>query len=459
MGFSNIPSNVLQILKASKKSNLIFVESTKQLVQSAQIFNPNFHFNLASNYLCTMKKVGIIGGGQLGMMTIEAANKNVPAHFVVLESAKDCPAGHLTQVFIPGSLNSDANIRELALASDILTWEIEHINVDTLIALQTEGKPVVPNPHVLKIIQNKGQQKRHYTLHNLPTAPYQILHHSQVTPQTLQEFPGENIVVKTCTGGYDGKGVAITTKSELLSNPPFEGEILLESFIENSLEIAIIVAIDTHGNHAVYPAIEMYFNPTSNLVEFLFSPARIQPTVEEKAKKIALKAVESLNSPGLFAVELFLTPNQLYFQSHTYHHDAHASNTDFANTSADYLDILVNEIAPRPHNSGHHTIEGCHTSQFEQFLRILTDKPLGDPGLKQPAAMINIVGPTDFSGKYQLKHLQTLQNRSDVFIHMYGKSESKPNRKLGHATIIAPTLDVLLKNANELMPLLAIEKA
>lgn len=382
------------------------------------------------------------------MMTIEASGPTVPAHFTVLEASEDCPAKPLTHRFITGSLTSDASIRELAAACDVLTWEIEHINVDTLLDLKKQGKNIVPDPSVLKIIQNKGVQKQHYTQNQIPTAPYEIVDHTQITPDLLSQFPGEEVVVKTCTGGYDGKGVCILPKKELLINPPFQGPILIESKINPALEISIIVAVSQsiHGQPsetAVYPAIEMYFHPTSNLVEFLFSPARIHPTIETKAKEVALHAVSSLNSPGLFAVELFVVPN----------------NSEYANyralTDKD-ISILVNEIAPRPHNSGHHTIEGCHCSQFEQFLRILTKQTLGDPSLKQPSAMLNIVGPIDFSGTYKLKYQDYLDQRQDVFVHMYNKTESKPNRKLGHATLLANTLEELIIHAEELKSKLTI---
>jgi len=398
-------------------------------------------------YLCSMVKVGIIGGGQLGRMTIEASGPTVPAHFTVLEASEDCPAKPLANHFITGSLTSDASIRELATACDILTWEIEHINVETLLDLKNQGKNIVPDPAVLKIIQNKGIQKQHYTQNQIPTAPYALLDHTQLNQELLAQFPGQEVVVKTCTGGYDGKGVCILSKEELLLNPPFQGPILLESKISPALEISIIVAVAQSNNQsfaetAVYPAIEMYFHPVSNLVEFLFSPARIHSSIEEKAKDIALKAVSSLNSPGLFAVELFVVPN--------------TKTTDFSQLSHHDVDILVNEIAPRPHNSGHHTIEGCHCSQFEQFLRILTQKPLGNPSLKQPAAMLNIVGPTYFSGTYQLEHQDYLSQRNDVFIHMYNKTESKPNRKLGHATILANSLEELIEKADELKSKLTV---
>ena len=383
--------------------------------------NATSKFRVASSaYLCTMIRVGIIGGGQLGMMTIEAKFPSLPVEFVVLEQSADCPAAPISNQFIAGSLKSEADIRTLAEASDVLTWEIEHINVDALVQLEKEGKTIIPKPSVLQTIQDKGIQKQFFQQHNIPTAPFALCDAQTITEALLSQFPGEQIVIKTRTGGYDGKGVAILNKSEALQSMPFSGNILIESFVPNALEIAVIVAIAQDGSHAVYPAIEMYFNPKSNLVEFLFSPGRISTELEKKIQAIGLQCVQKLNSPGLFAVELFLTENQ---------------------------EIWVNEIAPRPHNSGHHTIEGCHCSQFEQFLRILSGAPLGDPSLVQPAAMINIVGPTHLSGDYQLANEDSLTQNGDVFIHMYRKSETRPNRKLGHATVIAPTLEALLERA------------
>ena len=383
--------------------------------------NATSKFRVASSaYLCTMIRVGIIGGGQLGMMTIEAKFPSLPVEFVVLEQSADCPAAPISNQFIAGSLKSEADIRTLAEASDVLTWEIEHINVDALVKLEKEGKTIIPKPSVLQTIQDKGIQKQFFQQHNIPTAHFALCDAQSITEALLSQFPGEQIVIKTRTGGYDGKGVAILNKSEALQSMPFSGNILIESFVPNALEIAVIVAIAQDGSHAVYPAIEMYFNPKSNLVEFLFSPARISTGLEKKIQAIGLQCVQKLNSPGLFAVELFLTENQ---------------------------EIWVNEIAPRPHNSGHHTIEGCHCSQFEQFLRILSGAPLGDPSLVQPAAMINIVGPTHLSGDYQLANEDSLTQNGDVFIHMYRKSETRPNRKLGHATVIAPTLEALLERA------------
>lgn len=375
---------------------------------------------VSSAYLCSMIRVGIIGGGQLGMMTIEAKYPSLPVEFTVLEQSQDCPAAPIANHFIQGSLQNDTDIRNLANQTDVVTWEIEHINVETLVQLEKEGKTIIPKPAVLQIIQDKGLQKQFFAQHNIPTAPFALCNTTDITQELLSQFPGDTVVVKTRKGGYDGKGVAILSKSEALNNNPFQGDILIESFVPNALEIAVIVAIAQDGDFAVYPAIEMYFNPQSNLVEFLFSPARISRELEEKIQTIGRQCVQKLNSPGLFAVELFLTENQ---------------------------EIWVNEIAPRPHNSGHHTIEGSHCSQFEQFLRILAGAPLGDPSLIQPSAMINIVGPAHVSGNYQLANESALTQDGDVFIHMYRKSETRPNRKLGHATVVAPSLEALLDRA------------
>ena len=375
---------------------------------------------VSSAYLCSMIRVGIIGGGQLGMMTIEAKYPSLPVEFTVLEQSQDCPAAPIANHFIQGSLQNDTDIRNLANQTDVVTWEIEHINVDTLVQLEKEGKTIIPKPAVLQIIQDKGIQKQFFQQHNIPTAPFALCNTQNLDEATLNQFPGDQIVVKTRTGGYDGKGVAILPKAEAIAKMPFQGDILIESFVPNALEIAVIVAIAQDGSHAVYPAIEMYFNPQSNLVEFLFSPARISEELQTRIQTVGLQCVQKLNSPGLFAVELFLTQDQ---------------------------EIWVNEIAPRPHNSGHHTIEGCHCSQFEQLLRILAGAPLGDTSLIQPAAMINIVGPAHVSGNYQLANEQALTQQGDVFIHMYRKSETRPNRKLGHATVIADTLETLLLRA------------
>jgi 5-(carboxyamino)imidazole ribonucleotide synthase len=364
--------------------------------------------------------VGIIGGGQLGMMMLQEANFDI-ASYTVLESSSDCPASPFCQKLIVGSLNDASAIEQLAAVSDVLTWEIEHINVDALIQLEANGKKIIPKPSVLKMIQDKGAQKLFFQENNIPTAPFELVDSSMLKEVDYSKFPQNKIVVKTRTGGYDGKGVSICSKADVQNgNIPFEGSVLLEQFVADVLELAVIVAVDQHGKKSSFPSIEMYFNAQSNLVEFLYSPAQISVDVETKARQIAENVIEAFQSPGLFAVELFLTQSG---------------------------EILVNEIAPRPHNSGHHTIEGCVTSQFAQLNRILLGQELGDTTLIQPSAMLNIVGPNNVVGGYQLENEETWKQQNDVFIHMYGKRESRPHRKLGHVTIIANTFGELIERA------------
>lgn len=374
----------------------------------------------------TPKNIGIIGGGQLGMMLLQAASLDSPeVHYTVLEGSEDCPAQPFADDLLIGSLKNDIDLRKLASVSDVITWEIEHIGVDTLVELEKEGKIIIPKPSVLKTIQDKGVQKLFYRNHGIPTAPFVLVNTKSHPPkEILNELKGDKVVVKARTGGYDGKGVQIVQKSDLESRLyPFEGEVLLEQFVADVLELAVIVAVDQMGNMVTYPSIEMYFNPKSNLVEFLYSPAQVSKEIENQSREIALKAVKSLESPGLFAVELFITADG---------------------------EIWVNEMAPRPHNSGHHTIEGCATSQFAQLNRILLGRELGSTELLQPSAMINVVGPEGISGKYFLANAVEWEQRNDVYIHMYGKTETRPDRKLGHITVTASSLEELLEKAEKI---------
>lgn len=365
-------------------------------------------------------RVGIIGGGQLGMMLLQEADMNA-ATYTILEASDDCPSRPYCQNFIQGSLNDAKSIRNLAAVSDVITWEIEHIDVNTLIELEAEGKTIIPKPLILKMIQDKGAQKTFFKENQIPTAAFDLIDASEIKNLDYSKYPQEKIVIKTRTGGYDGKGVSICLKHDLQKgHVPFEGPILVEEFVEDVLELAVIVAVDQKGNHISFPSIEMYFNAKSNLVEFLFSPANVDASIEAKSREIAEQVITAFKTPGLFAVELFLTRDG---------------------------QILVNEIAPRPHNSGHHTIEGCVTSQFAQLDRILLNMPLGDTSLKQPSAMINLVGPEQFVGSYKLDKLDFWNSQEDIFIHMYGKTESRPNRKLGHVTVIADNFEKLLERA------------
>ncbi len=377
----------------------------------------------------TSKTIGIIGGGQLGKMFIQNASKwSVPIH--ILDKDAACPASVYATNHIIGSITDANEIQKLSDVSDILTWEIEHIHVDKLIELQQQGKTIIPNPLVLKIIQDKGKQKTFYQENNIPTSPFFIAKNKQDANEKLATSTFQKVAVKSCTGGYDGKGVFIADTSSIINNTieiPFEDAFMIEEYVACKKELAVLVARDVHGNNVVYPAIEMEFTE-NNLVSFLISPAHIEQKIEQEAQQIALQCADAFNSAGLFAVEFFLSEKE---------------------------ELLVNEIAPRPHNSAHHTIEGFYTSQYDQLLRILLDMPLGSTNIIQPCAMINIVG--DKSGKYRLKHAVELLKMKGVFVHLYGKKESKPNRKLGHITILHEDRNELIELAKKVRTLTAIE--
>ena len=369
------------------------------------------------------KRIGIIGGGQLGRMMIEEGAR-LNLHFNVLESDANCPCAHLANEFVEGSLMDEASIRKLAAISDVLTYEIEHVNTEALIKLEQEGVEIIPSPRILKMIQDKGLQKEFYAKNEIPSGKFFLVNNRDEWHRLIPLLGSDKFVAKTRTGGYDGKGVAILNSKEMVDFPeriPFEGPCVLEEFVVCEKELAVIVARDKSGNIVSFPSIEMEFDPIANLVTLLISPARVGSIIEEKAEEIARKVVQALDGPGLFAVELFLDKEG---------------------------NIFVNEVAPRPHNSGHHTIEACYTSQYEQLARILLELPLGHTELVQPAGMVNLLGAAGFSGTYRLEKLNEVSKMPGVYVHLYAKAESKPMRKMGHVSILAPTLDEVIEKAN-----------
>ena len=376
-------------------------------------------------------KIGIIGGGQLGKMFIENASK-ISQKINILDRDASCPGSTIANQNIIGSITNADEIQKLSDISDILTWEIEHINVDKLIELQQQGKIIIPNPEILKIIQDKGKQKTFYKENNIPTSAFFIANNKEEAIEKLKQSNFKKVAVKASTGGYDGKGVFISDTKSIIENLveiPFDGTLMIEEFVSCKKELAVLVARNIHGNNAVYPAIEMEFNE-SNLVSFLISPANIDNSIQKKAQQIVLQCADAFNSAGLFAVEFFLSEED---------------------------ELLVNEIAPRPHNSAHHTIEGFYTSQYEQLLRVLLDKPLGSTEMIAPCAMVNIVGCSNGEGNYQLKYEKELMQMQGVFIHLYGKAESKPSRKLGHVTIVNSDRNELIKLAEKVRTLTEVE--
>lgn len=372
--------------------------------------------------LPSSKKIGIIGGGQLGKMLAEAASPWISTLYFL--DQKGAPCENKGSQFITGSLYDPSAIQALASISDVLTYEIEHLHLETLISLEKAGKQVIPSSSVLAIIKDKAIQNQFFSKHNLPTPFYYSLEKEADWTGILDKFDGDKIVVKSRRGGYDGKGVQIVSKQQIITGfRPFETDnTLFETFLTDVTEVSVIVAIDTFGNKQTYPPVCMEFDPVSNLVLFLHTETGLSESIISECESVALATASALASPGLFAVELFV-----------------------CNKSGK---VYVNEVAPRPHNSGHHTIEACYTSQYEQLLRIVSGLPLGDTSLLMPAAMLNLVGPSDFTGPYALSNLHESLQIPGIFIHLYGKKESRPDRKLGHITVIAPNKEALMEKVS-----------
>lgn len=360
--------------------------------------------------------IGIIGGGQLGRMFLQNSTR-YGNKVVILENDPLSPAGQLTHHFVNGNLKDAETIKSLAAQCDVLTYEIEHINADVLEELETEGKLIIPSSRILKIIQDKGLQKAFYAENLIPTSPFRLVTQPSEWLPAMLEMGGGKFAAKSRTGGYDGKGVFLTDHISIERDPsviPFEGPVMIEKFISCKKELAVLVAVGQDGSIVSYPSVDMAFHPVSNLVTYLYTPADIDLSLEQRAQELAVKTVKSFGGAGLFAVEFFL---------------------DFEDN------LWVNEIAPRPHNSAHHTIEGSYTSQFDQLFRIVTGLPLGNTAFRQAAVMINLVGPEEGSGSYALSNLEEILALSGVYVHLYGKAESKPHRKLGHVTVIGETIE------------------
>lgn len=372
--------------------------------------------------LPSKKTIGIIGGGQLGKMLIEAGKPwNIKYH--ILDVA-DAPSSGLADKHIVGSLMDEQKIYELAANVDVLTYEIEHIHLGALQKLEAEGKTIIPSPKILEIIQDKGLQKLFFKHHNIPTTDFELAENPTQWTEKLLLLKGDKVAAKLRKGGYDGKGVELVDKKTMLekyNEIPFSEAVVLEEFVENAIEFSVIVARNKDSKINTFPTVEMEFDPKANLVEFLFAPADIIPEIEDKAKRIAMDCINKLQGIGLFAVEMFLDKEG---------------------------NIYVNEIAPRPHNSGHHTIEACYTSQYEQLNRILLDMPLGNTDLLTPAAMINLLGAENVNGLYEITGLDKILDLKGVYIHLYNKTHTKPKRKMGHITILGDSMDEVREKAN-----------
>lgn len=354
-------------------------------------------------------RLGMVGGGQLGRMFIQEAI-NFDVHVHVLDPDANAPCKHIAHSFTQGSLNDYDTLYTFGLDKDVLTVEIENVNIDALEALEKLGKKVFPQPRVLRIIKDKGIQKEFYKEHNIPTAPFQLTENLEDVKQLANQLP---FVQKMRTGGYDGKGVQVL-RTENDFEKAFETPSVIEEMIPFEKEISIIVARNENGEMAVYPAVECEFSEEANLVEFLFAPANISTEIENNAIELAKSVIEKLEMVGILAVELFLTKDG---------------------------SLLVNEIAPRPHNSGHHTIECNVTSQFEQHMRSVLNLPLGSTEILQAGAMINLLGEKGYEGDVYYEGLEKFIGKPGVHPHIYGKAQTKSFRKMGHVTIAGKDLE------------------
>ena len=350
----------------------------------------------------------ILGGGQLGKMLIEAASDwNIRCH--VLDPDPDCSCSRLAWQFTCGSFKDYDAVMAFCAEAHYITIEIEHVNTDALRDLKAQGKQVFPDPDMLDIIKDKGKQKSFYVEHGIPTSPFTLYDDADAIRQAVasgtRTLP---FVQKSCTAGYDGKGVQVVrTKDDLDKLLP--GASLAEELIPFEKELAVIVARSTNGDTKAFPAVEMEFHPTANLVEFLLSPAHINSELEQKAQQLAVRTIEAMNLYGVLAVEMFLTADG---------------------------DILVNEVAPRPHNSGHHTIEANITSQYQQLLRSIFGLPLGSTALSTTSMMVNLLGEDGYTGEAIYEGLPECLAMEGVYVHLYGKKITKPFRKMGHVTIV-----------------------
>lgn len=365
-------------------------------------------------------RIGILGGGQLGkMLAIAAADWHL--NLSVLDRA-NAPARHYVPEFVVGDFANKSDVLEFGKTVDLITIEIESVNEEALFELEEMGKIVHPNPSALKIIKDKGTQKAFFEKNYIPTSSYFLVESVAEIFPGIKEKGWEGFVQKLRTGGYDGKGVSVIHDKD--ADPTLlPGASVIEELVNIEKELSVIVARNSSGEIVAYPTVEMVFHPEANLVEFLQCPAEIDPALEKEAQELAKATIAAFDICGLLAVEMFL-------------------DTDGK--------LLVNEVAPRPHNSGHHTIEAHYTSQFHQHLRGILNVPLGSTDAIQPAVMINVLGENGEEGPAKYYGMDHLLKTKGAYLHLYGKEIVKPFRKMGHVTITGPSLEELKKQARKL---------
>ncbi len=369
-------------------------------------------------------RIGVIGGGQLGRMMVKAA-KRLGCTCVVLDPYPGSPAGQVAGHQIIGGYHDPAKLRELAESCDVVTYELENVDTETLRQLEKEGHPIHPAPRVLAILQDKLTQKAFLRDAGIPTSDFVSMPEADLEAFAAFGFP---LVQKARRGGYDGRGVSIMREvGDFAGHLPVPS--LVEGFVDATHELAVMVARNADGECVAYPTVEMCFRAGENVLDLLLSPARVDETVSQLAEALAVRTIQALEGVGVFGVEMFLTRDG---------------------------ELLVNEIAPRTHNSGHHTIEACVTDQFEQHLRAILDLPLGSTALLTPAAMINLLGDADANGRPVIDGMAAALRIPGVCLHLYGKAEVKPFRKMGHVTVVDSNLETARRKAEQVRDLIHI---
>ena len=369
-------------------------------------------------------KLGILGGGQLGRMLIQACT-NFDLHSSVLDKDANAPCSLLASSFKPGDITDFDTVYAFGKTVDMLTIEIENVNVGALKKLEEEGLTVYPQPAIIDIIKDKRRQKMFYREHGIPTADFVLVDNREAIKQHMDFLPAFN---KLGTGGYDGGGVQRIRSAEDIEKG-FDAPGLLETLVDFACEISVIAARNSKGEVSVFPAVECVFHPEHNLVDYLFAPSEVSPEIEEKAEKIARQVIESFGLVGLLAVEMFVTRDG---------------------------EVLVNEVAPRPHNSGHQTINANITSQYEQHLRAILGLPLGTTDIILPSAMVNLLGEAGYTGPAKYEGLDDLLAIEGASIFLYGKKETRPQRKMGHVTIVDENADALKRKVEEVKKVIKV---
>ena len=368
--------------------------------------------------MTSVRDLGILTGGQLGRMMLPTCMRfGLNVH--IMDGDASAPAGAFCGHFVQGDPFSAEAVFQFGQDLDCVTLEIEHVSLDGLKQLEASGVDVYPKPDLLEIVQDKGLQKQFYQKHGFPTSPFKLVDgRYDITPERFR-LP---VVQKSRKDGYDGRGVQLIDGVDDLANA-FDVPSVVEEKVDIAQEISVIVARSPSGAVRTFPTVEMVVSNVSNMLDYLLSPARLEPSIERQCIEVAESLATALDLVGLLAVELFVSQDG---------------------------QVLINEIAPRPHNSGHHSIEANVTSQFEQHVRAVCDMPLGDTALKSPAVMVNLVGAEGYQGPVRYEGFNRVLAMPDVYIHLYGKAETRPFRKMGHVTIIRPNVSEAIEIAQQI---------